>query len=70
MFHLLALLEIFLKRCAEFLGIFNKLLFALFNSLLAGRTRNETNHLVDGVQQLLDGTCDFPIKTIIINYEL
>lgn len=59
-YYLLALLEVLLKGCAEFLRVLNKLFFALLDSLFARCARNEAHHLVDGVQQLLDGTCDFP----------
>lgn len=56
----LSLLEVLLEGGAELFGILDKLLLALLDRLFALRARNEADHLVDRVQQLLDGTGDFP----------
>lgn len=60
--HLLALLEVLLQCGAEFLRVLDELLLALFDGLLAGRARNEADHLIDGVQQLFDGTGDLSAR--------
>lgn len=56
----LALLEVLLERRAELLRVLDKFFLSLLHRLLARRARDEANHVVDRVQQLLDGTGDLP----------
>lgn len=59
---LINVLKKLLQRRAELLRIFDELLLALFDCLLAGRARDEAEDFVDRVEQLLNGTCDFSAR--------
>lgn len=61
MFYLLSFFEVLLQRCAELLGIFDKLLFALLHSLLARDARYKRADLVDHIEQFLYGAGDFSV---------
>lgn len=58
--NVLSLLKVFLESGAELFRILDELLLALLDRLFAGRAWNETDHLVHRVQQLFNGTGDFP----------
>lgn len=60
----LALLEILLERGAELFRIFYKLFLPLLHRLLAGYAWNEAHNLVDGIQQLFNGTCDLSAEVV------
>ena len=50
-------LEILLEGIGELFAVFHKLSFPLLQRVLALSPWDVGRHLVDGVQQLLDGTC-------------
>jgi hypothetical protein len=54
----LTLFEVFFERRGELLGVLDEFLFPLLDCLLARCARNKTDDLIDGVQELFNGTCD------------
>lgn len=66
----LALFKILFQCSTEFFGIFDELLFALFNCLFAGCARYESNNLINSIQKFLNGTSDFSVSNIWETFQL